>query len=157
MGILANIGRILLKLGEPRSGQITNEDIEIIKKLLKFIAQGGLFGGVLAVLGIGIASFYAGWIGMAVIMLLAGYIMFVLGSKELNNILNPNGVKKRIAWEIMLLASGLLLVAVALMGLIDHIGNNIPRPSPDHNWVVEGAVGLVLTIAGLLWVKARQK
>jgi hypothetical protein len=145
------------KLDEPELGSISNEDVKKMIKLLKFIAEGGLYGGLLAILGIGLASLYAGWMGMAVIMLLFGVILFWLGSKKLNSILSPGKEKTRIAWEGMLLALGFLLVAVALMGLIDRIGNQIPRPIPDPYWAVEGAVGMVLVIAGLLWVKAKQK
>jgi len=144
------------KLDEPELGSISNEDVKKMIKLLKFIAEGGLYGGLLAILGIGLASLYAGWMGMAVIMLLFGVILFWLGSKKLNSILSPGKEKTRIAWEGMLLALGFLLVAVALMGLIDRIGNQIPRPIPDPYWAVEGAVGMVLVIAGLLWVKAKQ-
>ena len=156
MGILADIGRVLIKLDESRSSQIPEKDVATIKALLKFIAEGGIYGGALAVIGIGLASYYAGWLGMTVIMLLFGITLLALGSIQLKSILKRAGEKTRTAWERYLLATGFLLIALALMGLLDSIPFT-PSPIPDPNWVAKGAVGLGLTIAGLIWVKARHR
>ncbi|MFC1937785.1 hypothetical protein ACFLWY_04445 [Chloroflexota bacterium] len=128
-----------------------------INGLLKYIAEGGLYGGLLAVLGISIASFYAGWIGMSVTMLLFGIILFVLGSKKLDGIIGEAGVKTKIPWATMVLSLGVMLLAVGMMGLVDSISSQIPRPTPDSNWVVEGGVGLVLTVVGLTWLKVKKR
>lgn len=147
------------KLDEAELGSVSNENGKKMTKLLEFIAQGGLYGGLLALLGISIASLYAGWTGMAVILLVFSMIFFWIGSKKLNSILSPGEEKTRIAWERMLLALGFFFVAIGSMGLIDRISNQIPRPIPPPNWVlgVEIAVGAMLIIASLLWVKAKQK
>jgi len=44
MGLLADIGRMLIKLGENKPTSVSNEDIQKIIRFLKFIAQGGLYG-----------------------------------------------------------------------------------------------------------------
>lgn len=137
-------------------GVIKVEDTKI-NRLLQYIAEGGLYGGLLAVLGIAIASFYAGWMGMSVTMLLFSFILFVLGSKQLNGILGVGGIKTRIPWERVVLSLGVIALAIGIMGLVDRISNQIPRPSPDSNWAVEGAVGLLLIFAGVMWIKARKK
>lgn len=154
MGLLADIGKVLIELDGSGSSKIQEKDIETIKKLLKLIAEGGIYGGALAVIGIGLASFYAGWLGMTVIMLLFGITLLVLGSIQLRKILQHAGEKTRIAWERYLLTTGFLLIALALMGVLDSL-NFKPSPIPDPNWIVKGAVGLVLTVAGFIWVKAR--
>lgn len=147
------------KLGEPQLSSSSNEDIKKTIKLLKFIAQGGLYGGLLAILGIGVASLYAGWMGMAVVMLVIGIALFLLGNRKLDSILGPAKEKPRIAWGGMLLALAFFFGAIALMGLIDvTVGNRIPRPSPSPYWWVEGIVGVVLLgIAVLLQIRAKRK
>jgi hypothetical protein len=154
-----SVRQLSKKLDEPELGPISNEDVKKITKLLKFIAQGGLYGGLLAILSIGVASLYAGWMGMAVVMLLFGVILFWFGSKQLIGILNPTKEKIRIARKEMLWPVGFFFGAIALMGLIDvTVGNRIPRPRPDPYWWVEGIVGAgLLVIAVLLRVRAKQK
>lgn len=157
MGLLADIGRVLIKLDEPKSGHIPNKETKTIIRLLKFIAEGGLYGGCVAILGIGLASFYTGWLGMAVIMLVFGILLYVFGNKQLSSILSDAGVKKKIAWERYSLGVGFLLIAIALMGLMDSISIQIPRPSPDPNWAAEGLVGFVLIVVSLLYIRFRRK
>jgi len=128
-------------------------------KLLEYIAEGGLYGGIIAILGIGIASFYVGWMGVSVVMLLLGLLLFIFEGKKLNNILNPDGAKSIISWERYLLFPGMFFVLIALMGLIDHVKFGIPKPIPDPYWLtgVEGAIGFVLTAIGFLLIKAGKK
>lgn len=154
MGLLADIGRALIDLDKQRPSHIENKDIETIERLLRFIAEGGLYGVTLAILGIGLASFYSGWLGMAVIILLFGIMLFALGSKQLRSI---TGEAARIAWERFVLSIGFLLIAVSIMGLLDNIAFQIPKPTANPYWVVEGAVGITLTVGALIWIKTRHR
>jgi hypothetical protein len=124
--------------------------------LLKYIAEGGLYGGLLAVLGISIASFYAGWIGMSVILLLFGIILFVLGSKQLVGIMGKAGLRARMPWATVVLSLGVMLLAIGLMGLIDKISSQVPRPTLDSNWAVEGGIGFLLSVVGLVWLRLKR-
>ncbi|MFC1983957.1 hypothetical protein ACFLVO_02980 [Chloroflexota bacterium] len=122
--------------------------------LLRLIAEGGIYGVTLTVLAIGLASFYSGWLGMTVILLIFGIIFFILGIKQLRSI---TGEKTKITLDRLVLSIGLLLIAVSLMGLLDKLPFSIPKPTPDSYWVLEGAVGLVLTIGSLIWIKTRHR
>lgn len=149
------------KSDEPELGSVSKEDVMKMNKLLTFIAEGGLYGGLFAIVSISIASFFAGWVGMAVVLLVLGIIVFRFGRKKLDDILGLDEEKRGISRERWLLFVGLFLLSVALMGLIDRIvGNIIPRPIPSSYLVitVEGVIGLVLLVIAvrLFRVKAKQ-
>ncbi len=124
-------------------------------KLLKFIAEGGVTGGAIAIWAIGLAAFMSGWWGMAVVMLLFGFLLWILGSMQMKAILNESGKKVRFVWERPILGVGILLVAFAIMGGIDLISTGTPKPNLDPYWWWEGVIGIPLLVLGILFLKVR--
>ncbi len=145
-----------------KSDSILNKDINKFEdttstNLLKNMADGNLYGGLFAILGIAIAAFYAGWLGMSVVMLVFGLVIYMLESKQLQNILGVTAVNKRVPWRGIVLSSGIFLFAIGVMGLIDNFGNQIPQPIRDGNWKAESIIGICLIVVGIIWTKFRQK
>jgi hypothetical protein len=140
------------KLDEGVSGSVSKEDVVKMTELLRFIAEGGLYGGLFAILSISIASFYAGWVGMAVVLLALAGLIFRFGRRKLDSILGLGEKKRGISWERGLLNVGLFLLVVALMGLVDRVvGNIIPKPIPSSSLVIaiEGVIGFVLLVIAI--------
>lgn len=155
MGLIGDIGRLLIELIEDKSRTQTNEDTQKIIRLLGFIAQGIVYGSYFAILGIGVASLYAGWMGMALVMLFLAFLLFVLETRKLNNIL---GTKKKTQWNQLILSIGFFLIAIGIMGFIDNTTTEIPRPIPIPKWEVWGIIGLVLTVVWFCyWLRRRKK
>jgi len=148
MGLLADIGRVLIKLSENESLPISNEDIQKIIRILRFIARGAIYGSYFALLGIGLASLYAGWLGMAVIMLVVSSFLFVIESNKLSDIL---GIKKKTQWSQLILFIGVFLIAIAVMSFFDSITTEIPKPISIANWEVWGIIGMLLTVGWLFF------
>lgn len=73
---------------------------------------------------------------------------------RLRKILSYDGKSGRIAWERIILSVGFLMIALALMGLLDSIPFD-PNPKPDQYWAVKGGIGLVLSIIGFIWIKTK--
>lgn len=139
-------------------GAVSEEDVTKMNRLLTFIAQGGLYATLIAFLGISMASLYAGWMGMAVITLVIGVALFLFGGRKLKSIINPDEKKPKTDWKAVLLGLGFFFVAIALMALIDlAVGDQIPRPSHDPYWWLEGIIGLVLLVIAFSLFRVKQK
>jgi len=151
----SKLSTVLNKGNEEKIGQ--TEDVNKMTKLLKYIAQGGLYGSLFAIAGIAYAFFENNLIGASVVFFLASGVWFALGSKQLTDILNPSGEKLRRPWEELTLSIGIFLIAISLIELIDNIFVHTQEQILNVVMVSEGIIGIVLTITGFLWVKSKQR
>jgi hypothetical protein len=156
MGLLANIGRALINLDEPCKESTSDKDTEIINRLLVNIAEGGISAGGLAVIGLGLASFYEGWLGMTIVLVLGGFAILILGRRELEKILYPENKKPMVRRGKAALnigvALGVVLMTIGLIWAIDKIPFPTPEPKYYPYWVILSVLGSGIAITTVSWI-----